>query len=79
MKGVLIMISLTFESFYEYVSARISSVLGIGLESLADVDLWAYYSSEPETKEYWLSAIRDAAEYALSEQDDMPDGVLEMF
>ena len=70
---------MTFEQFYARVSARISSIIGIGLESLADVDLWDYYSNEPETKEFWTQAIKDAAEFAVSEQDDIPSDIVGMF
>ena len=73
------MFSLTFEQFYARVSMRIESIIGVGLESLSDVDLWDYYSSEPEDRAFWITAIKDAAEYAVSEQDDMPSDIVAMF
>ena len=79
MKGLLIMISMTFEKFWAYVSRYISKRIGVGLDDLADVDIWDYYSPEPESKEYWQGAIRDAAEYAMSEQDCVDDEIMALF
>jgi L-ribulose-5-phosphate 3-epimerase UlaE len=79
MKGLLIMISMTFEKFWAYVSRYISNRIGVGLDDLADVDIWDYYSEHPETKEHWQGAIRDAAEHAMSEQDCVDPEIMALF
>ena len=73
------MISMTFEQFWNHVSRYIARRIGVGLESRADVDIWDYYSPEPETAEHWKQAIADAAEYAMSEQDGMDAEILSLF
>jgi L-ribulose-5-phosphate 3-epimerase UlaE len=79
MKGLLIMISMTFEQFWNHVSRFIARRIGVGLDDLADVDIWDYYSPEPETKEHWQGAVRDAAEYAMSEQDCVDPEIMALF
>jgi hypothetical protein len=73
------MISMTFEQFWARVSNYIARRIGVGLESLADVDIWDYYSPEPEDVEHWKQAIRDAAEYAMSEQDGVDAEIMSLF
>jgi hypothetical protein len=73
------MIQFTFDQFWSRVSAYIARRIGVGLESLSDVDLWDYYSEEPESVEFWKGAIADAAEFAVSEQDGMDSDILSLF
>lgn len=73
------MIQFTFDQFWSRVSAFIARRIGVGLESLADVDLWDYYSDQPESVDFWKGAIADAAEFAISEQDGMDDSILALF
>jgi len=73
------MISMTFDQFWTRVSNYIARRIGVGLDDLADVDLWDYYSPEPEDAEFWKQAVRDAAEHAMSEQDGVDDDIMSLF
>jgi hypothetical protein len=73
------MIQLSFEKFWAHVSSYISRRIGVGLDDLADVDLWDYWTSEPQTKEAWQSAIAEAAQHAMSEQDCVDDDIMSLF
>lgn len=73
------MITLTFDKFWNRVSSYISRRIGVGLDDLADVDLWDYWTSEPQTAEQWKAAIAEAAAHAMSEQDCVDDELMALF
>jgi hypothetical protein len=73
------MIQLSFEKFWAYVSNYISRRIGVGLDDLADVDLWDYWTAEPQTKEAWQTAVAEAAQHAMSEQDCVDAELMALF
>jgi len=71
--------TLTFDQFYAYVDRFISRRLGIGLESLADVDIWDWYTNEPCTVEFWRSQVKEAAQFVMENQDCVDGELLSLF
>jgi len=72
-------VSFTFEQFYEHVDRYISRRLGIGLESLADVDIWDFYTSEPSPISFWRVQVQDAAQCVIEAQDTVDPEILALF
>ena len=72
-------IQFTFDQFYQHVDRYISRRLGIGLESLADVDIYDYWQAEAAPVSFWRSQVQDAASWVMENQDGIDDDILEMF
>ena len=72
-------IQFTFQQFYQHVDRYISRRLGIGLESLADVDIYDYWQAEPAPVSFWRSQVQDAAQWVMENQDGVDSDILEMF
>jgi hypothetical protein len=69
----------TFEQFRAHVDRYISRRLGVGLDDLADVDIWDYWTSEPAPKAFWMTQVQDAALCVMESQDCVDDEIMSLF
>ena len=72
-------IVMTFDQFYHHVDRYISRRLGIGLESLSDVDIWDYWVQDSAPIEWWRQQVREAAQFVIENQDCVDDELLSLF
>jgi hypothetical protein len=73
------MISFTFDQFRQHVDRYISRRVGVGLDDLADVDIWDYYIHEAATVADWKNQISDAALWVMESQDCVDDELMSLF
>lgn len=72
-------IVMSFDQFYHHVDRYISRRLGIGLESLADVDIWDYWVQDSAPIEWWRQQVKEAAQFVMENQDCIDDELLSLF
>lgn len=72
-------IVMSFDQFYHHVDRYISRRLGIGLESLADVDIWDYWIQDSAPIEWWRQQVKEAAQFVMENQDCIDDELLSLF
>lgn len=72
-------VSFTFDQFYSHVDRYISRRLGIGLESLADVDIYDFWQAEAAPVSFWRSQVQDAAQCVIENQDCVDPEILALF
>ena len=72
-------IVMTFDQFYHHVDRYISRRLGIGLESLSDVDIWDYWVQDSAPIEWWRQQVKEAAQFVMENQDCIDDELLSLF
>jgi len=72
-------IQFTFDQFYSHVDRYISRRLGIGLESLADVDIYDFWQAEAAPVSFWRSQVQDAAQCVIENQDCVDPEILALF
>lgn len=72
-------IVMSFDQFYHHVDRYISRRLGIGLESLSDVDIWDYWIQDSAPIEWWRQQVREAAQFVMENQDCIDDELLSLF
>jgi hypothetical protein len=71
--------SFTFEQFRAHVDRYISRRLGVGLDDLADVCIWDWYTAEPAPKSFWMTQVQDAALHVMESQDCVDDDIMSLF
>ncbi len=72
-------IQFTFDQFYQHVDRYISRRLGIGLESLADVDIYDFWQAEAAPVSFWRMQVQDAAQCVIENQDCVDPEILALF
>ena len=72
-------IVMTFEQFHHHVDRYVSRRLGIGLESLADVDIWDWYTEDSAPIEWWRQQVKEAAQYVMENQDCVDSDIMSLF
>ena len=71
--------ALSFEAFRAYVDRYISRRLGVGLDDLADVDIWDWYTEDSAPVSFWRLQVKEAAQYVMESQDCVDSELLSLF
>lgn len=71
--------SLSFDAFRAHVDRYISRRIGVGLDDLADVDIWDWYTEESAPVSWWKIQIKEAAQHAMESQDCVDSELLSLF
>ena len=71
--------SFSFDAFRAHVDRYISRRIGVGLDDLADVCIWDWYTEESESVSFWKNQIKEAAQFVIESQDCVDDEILELF
>ena len=71
--------SFSFDAFRAHVDRYISRRIGVGIDDLADVDIWDWYTEESEPVSFWKNQIKEAAQFVIESQDCVEDEILELF
>jgi hypothetical protein len=71
--------SFTFDQFRAHVDRDISRRLGVGLDDLADVCIWDWYTEESAPLPFWQGQVREAAQHVMESQDCVDDEIMSLF
>ena len=71
--------SLSFDAFRAHVDRYISRRIGVGLDDLADVDIWDWYTEGSAPVSFWRLQVKEAAQFVMESQDCVDDELLELF
>ena len=71
--------SLSFDAFRAHVDRYISRRIGVGLDDLADVDIWDWYTEDSAPVSWWKIQIKEAAQFAMESQDCVDSDIMSLF
>lgn len=71
--------SLSFDAFRAHVDRYISRRIGVGLDDLADVDIWDWYTEDSAPVSFWKLQIKEAAQFVMESQDCVDSELLSLF
>jgi hypothetical protein len=71
--------SFSFDAFRAHVDRYISRRLGVGLDDLADVCIWDWYTEESAPVSFWQGQVREAAQHVMESQDCVDDEIMSLF
>lgn len=71
--------SLLFDAFRAHVDRYITRRIGVGLDDLADVDIWDWYTEESAPVSWWKNQVKEAAQFAMESQDCVDSDIMSLF
>ena len=71
--------ALSFDAFRAHVDRYIIRRIGVGLDDLADVDIWDWYTADSAPVAFWRLQVKEAAQFVMESQDCVDDEILELF
>ena len=70
---------LSFDAFRAHVDRYITRRIGVGLDDLADVDIWDWYTEESAPVSWWKNQVKEAAQFAMESQDCVDSDIMSLF
>lgn len=71
--------ALSFEVFRAHVDRYITRRLGVGLDDLADVDIWDWYTEDSAPVSFWRLQVKEAAQFVIESQDCVDSDIMSLF